>query len=204
MSRLLILRARFVTQMKNQVGAKVMMANNTESCFASPGSIFAIVDNIHWAIAIAKHNKAYVLRFVPLIKQITKVLNGADMKFIRQAEFYSDLKETLFKIETHVKESSTRGKWINKLMAKKNQKSFEEFENHVEHLITRIVFSFAQRVQLLNLARQTREKRQRALSEIEEEDESTESGRESSCSSACAVEEEPSGELPSQEEIGER
>lgn len=190
--------------MKNQVSAKAMMANNTESCFATPGSIFAIVDKIHWAIAVAKHNKAYVLRFVPLIKQITKVLNGADMKFIRQAEFYSDLRETLFKIETHVKESSTRGKLMNKLMAKKNQKSFEEFELQVEHLITRIVFSFAQRVQLLNLARQARKKRQRALSEIEEEEESHESSTGSSCSSACTIEEEPSGEIPNEEEIGER
>lgn len=144
-----------------------MAANNSESYFARPGSIFAMVDNIHWAIASAKHNKAYVLRFVPVVKQITKVLNGADVKFIRQAEFYSDLKETLFKIESHVKESSTRGKWMNKLMAKKNQKSFQEFEEHVDHLITRIVFSFAQRVQLLNLARQSK----RALPQIPEEDE---------------------------------
>lgn len=144
-----------------------MAANNSESYFARPGSIFAMVDNIHWAIASAKHNKAYVLRFVPVVKQITKVLNGADVKFIRQAEFYSDLKETLFKIESHVKESSTRGKWMNKLMAKKNQKSFQEFEEHVDHLITRIVFSFAQRVHLLNLARQSK----RALPQIPEEDE---------------------------------
>lgn len=192
--------------MKNQGATKTAMANNTESCFASPGSIFAIVDNIHWAIANAKHNKAYVLRFVPVVKQITKVLNGADVKFIRQAEFYSDLRETLFKIENHVKESSTRGKWMNKLMAKKNQKSIEEFEQHVEHLITRIVFSFAQRVQLLNMARQTRQ-RQRALSEIQEEDESREvsSNECSSCSSQCFEEEEPSGDLASQEEVtGER
>ena len=191
--------------MKNQVASKTAMANNAESCFASPGSLFSIVDNIHWAIASAKHNKAYVLRFVPIVKQITKVLNGADVKFIRQAEFYSDLRETLYKIENHVKESSTRGKWMNKLMGKKNQKSFEEFEQHVEHLITRIVFSFAQRVQLLNLARQTRQRRQRALSEIQEEDESSEDSVQSSpCSSTC-IEEEPCGELASQEEIiGER
>lgn len=156
--------------MKSQEASNfAMAATNSESYFARPGSIFAIVDNIHWAIASAKHNKAYVLRFVPVVKQITKVLNGADVKFIRQAEFYSDLKETLFKIESHVKESSTRGKWMNKLMAKRNQKSFQEFEEHIDHLITRIVFSFAQRVQLLNQARKSK----RALPEIpEEEDES--------------------------------
>ncbi|XP_078354017.1 uncharacterized protein LOC144638670 [Oculina patagonica] len=183
--------------MKNQGSANnSVMAANNESCFATPGSIFAIVDKIHWAIASAKHNKAYVLRFVPVIKQITKVLNGADVKFIRQAEFYSDLKETLFKIENHVKESSTRGKWMNKLMAKKNQKSFEEFEEHVDHLITRIVFSFAQRVQLLNLARQ----KKRALSEIREEDDESEISNESASSTTTC---DTSGErvsLASQED----
>lgn len=158
--------------MKSQQASNfAMAATNSESYFARPGSIFAIVDNIHWAIASAKHNKAYVLRFVPVVKQITKVLNGADVKFIRQAEFYTDLKETLFKIESHVKESSARGKWMNKLMAKKNQKSFQEFEEHIDHLITRIVFSFAQRVQLLNLARKSK----RALPEIPEEEDVNES-----------------------------
>ena len=160
-------RTEFEIQMKKEAAANFGMANNSEDCFASPGSIFAIVDNIHWAIASAKHNKAYVLRFVTIIKQITKVLNGADVHFIRQAEFYSDLKETLFKIEHHIKESSTRGKWMNKLMAKKNERSYEEFEKHVDHLITRIVFCFAQRVHLINLAREKR----KALSEIPEVDE---------------------------------
>ena len=170
--------------MKNQGASNLAMAaNNSEGYFARPGSIFAIVDNIYWAISSAKHNKAYVLRFVPVVKQITKVLNGADVKFIRQAEFYSDLEETLFKIESHVKESSTRGKWMNKLMAKKNQKSFQEFEEHVDHLITRIVFSFAQRVQLLNLARQSK----RALPEIPEEDEENVSEVSSEGNSSCTT-----------------
>ena len=192
--------------MKNQGASNsAMAANNSESCFATPGSIFAIVDNIHWAIASAKHNKAYVLRFVPVVKQITKVLNGADVKFIRQAEFYSDLKETLFKIESHVKESSTRGKWMNKLMAKKNQKSFQEFEEHVDHLITRIVFSFAQRVQLLNLARQSK----RALPGIPEEDESVSeisSDSDGNSASATSVTSGEDESLASQEDeiAGER
>lgn len=192
--------------MKNQGASYLAMAaNNSDSYFARPGSIFAIVDNIYWAISSAKHNKAYVLRFVPVVKQITKVLNGADVKFIRQAEFYSDLKETLFKIESHVKESSTRGKWMNKLMAKKNQKSFQEFEEHVDHLITRIVFSFAQRVQLLNLARQSK----RALSEIREEEDEENLSEISSNRKSASTTSDTSGEdesLASQEDeiAGER
>lgn len=192
--------------MKNQGASYLAMAtNNSDSYFARPGSIFAIVDNIYWAISSAKHNKAYVLRFVPVVKQITKVLNGADVKFIRQAEFYSDLKETLFKIESHVKESSTRGKWMNKLMAKKNQKSFQEFEEHVDHLITRIVFSFAQRVQLLNLARQPK----RALSEIPEEEDEENLSEISSDRNSASTTSDTSGEdesLASQEDeiAGER
>ena len=116
------------------------------------GSIFSLIDQIHWAIAAAKHNKTYVLQFSDVVKKIVKVLNGADSKFIRQAEFFSDLKETLQKIELHTKDCSTRGKWMNKLMGKKDQKSFEEFKEHIDILVTRIVFSFAQRVRLMNLS----------------------------------------------------
>ena len=127
--------------------------DSAENCFATPGSVFAIIDNIHLEISLAKHNKAYVQKFVPIVKQITKVLNGADAKFVRQAEFYSDLKETLQKILRHLHEVSARGKWMNKLMAKKDQKNVEEFDQHVDLLITRIVFAFAQRVQLMKGAR---------------------------------------------------
>ena len=175
--------------LKKKFTVNSKMAGDSESCFATPGSIFAIIDSIHCEIAGAKHNKVYVLRFVPLIKQITKVLNGADAKFIRHAEFYSDLKETLDKIEHHIKEASTHGKWFNKLMAKKDQKSIEEFEHHVDLLITRIVFAFAQRVQLMKIARKKVERRLEAIYEDHEE-----IGEEIGEASTDAGEEEPTGE----------
>ncbi|EDO43907.1 predicted protein [Nematostella vectensis] len=152
--------------------SKVKMAASAASAtsFATPGSVFAMVDNILCAVANARHNKTYIVKFVPMVKQITKVLNGADASFIRHAEFYSDLRETLKKIEQHVKECSLRGKWAKKLMAKKDQKMLEEMGRHIDHLITRIVFSFAQRVELMNIARQKAAQKKLNFSVIEEED----------------------------------
>lgn len=163
---------RFIQKASN---FKAMAADQVqvESSFATPGTVFAKVDSILWAIAAAKHNKSHLMKFVPVVKQITKVLNGADASFIRQAEFYSDLKETLNKIEHQINECKTRGKWTNKLMAKKDQKTFEEIEHHVDLLITRIVFAFAQRTKLMNIARNKKlRKQQLNFSSIEEEDES--------------------------------
>jgi len=146
-----------------------------ETSFATPGSVFAKVDSILWAIAAAKTNKAHLMKFVPIVKQLTKVLNGADASFIRHAEFYHDLKETLGKIEHQITECKTRGKWANKLMAKKDQKILEEIEHHVDHLITRIVFAFAQRAELMNIARKKKQAKKLNFSSIEEEEEEIES-----------------------------
>jgi hypothetical protein len=169
-----------------------------ESSFATPGSIFAKVDSILWAIAAAKHNKSHLVKFVPVVKQLTKVLNGADASFIRQAEFYSDLKGTLNKIEHQINECKTRGKWANKLMAKKDQKTVEEVEHHVDLIITRIVFAFAQRAERMNIARRKKlQKQQLNFSSIEEEDEMNESLNRSDTSSettSVLSEESVSGE----------
>jgi len=146
---------------------------NIETAFATPGSVFSKVDHILWAIAEAKNNKTHLIKFVPVVKQLTKVLNGADATFIRHSEFYHDLKETLAKIEQQIAESKCRNKWTNKLMAKKDQKTLEEIEKHVDHLITRIVFAFAQRAKLMNIARSKKTRPAlEPITSIAEEDES--------------------------------
>ena len=107
-----------------------------------------IIDEINFTIAKAKHNKAYVEKFSSITKRLSRVLNGADSSFIRQSEFYSDLKETLQKIRHHIAERASQSKLIKKLLMGKDQKMFDEIECHVDQLITRIVFAFAQRVQV--------------------------------------------------------
>lgn len=109
------------------------------------GPLF-IIDEINFLIAKAKHNKAYVGKFISITKRLDKVLIGVDSLFIRQAEFYSDLKETLLKIQHHILERGSQQKLIKKLMGKKDQKLYKEIERHVDELVTRIVFAFAQRV----------------------------------------------------------
>lgn len=114
-------------------------------CDAATGPLH-IIDEINFAIAKAKHNRSYVEKFTSITKRLAKVLNGADSKFVRQAEFYSDLRETLQKIQHHISERGSQTKLMKKLMGKKDQKLYEEFECHTDQLVTRIVFAFAQRV----------------------------------------------------------
>jgi len=108
-------------------------------------SALAIIEKIFHAIAEAKHNKAHVEKFRSTTEQIIKALNGIDVYFIRNAEFYADLKETLCKIYYHVMDASTRKKWIKYMMAKKDQSNYEEIQKHVDNMVSRIVFSYAQR-----------------------------------------------------------
>ena len=109
--------------------------------------LLGIIDEINFTIAKAKHNKAYVEKFANITKRLSKVLNGADSAFIRQSEFYSDLKETLQKMWHHINEKASQSRLIKKLLMSKDQKMHDEIECHVDQLITRIVFAFAQRVQ---------------------------------------------------------
>lgn len=120
---------------------------------AKKSSISLTLSAIREAIANAKHNKLHISHFQDILQRLVKVLNGVDTNFVRQAEFYSDLKETLIKMKAHIDESSSRGRIANKILAKRDQKLFEEFDKHMEHLITRIVFAYAQRVESMRALR---------------------------------------------------
>lgn len=164
---------KFIQKASNFKSVAMASETEMETTFASPGTVFGKIDHILWAIADAKNNKSHLMKFVPIVKQLTKVLNGADALFIRHSEFYHDLKETLNKIDNQISEAKTRSKLSNKLMAKKDQKILEEIEQQVEHLITRIVFAFAQRAKFMKVARQKRMSAtlRRNVSSIDEEDE---------------------------------
>lgn len=108
-------------------------------------SALSLIDKIFEAIRDAKHNKAHVEKFRGTAQQMVKALNGMDVNFIRSAEFYSDMKEALCKILFHVNEASNRNKWLKYMMAKKDEMTYLEIQAHVDNLVSRIVFSFAQR-----------------------------------------------------------
>lgn len=108
-------------------------------------SALSLIDKIYEAIRDAKHNKAHVEKFQGTTQQIVKALNGIDINFIRSAEFYSDMKETLYKILYHVSEASNRNKWLKYMMAKKDEMTYLEIQRRVDNLVSRIVFSYAQR-----------------------------------------------------------
>ena len=118
-------------------------------------SALSLIDKIYESIRDAKHNKAHVEKFRSTTEMIVKALNGMDVNFIRGAEFYSDMKETLYKILYHITEASNRNKWLKYMMAKKDEMTFVEIQKHADNLVSRIIFSYAQR---------TKEKRRRSPS----------------------------------------
>lgn len=138
-----------MARFNNQAGACNQSAstNSGKAESRSPYSLsaFAMIDKIFHLISEAKHNKVHVEKFRETLEQILKALNGMDVFFIRNAEFYPDLKETLSKIHYHIANASTRNKWLKFMMAKKDLVTQEEIQKHVDNLVCRIVFSYAQR-----------------------------------------------------------
>ncbi len=174
-----------MARFNNQTGSHEDSATETrngknESRSPYSLSAFAIIDKIFNLIAEAKHNKMHVEKFRQTTEQIVKALNGIDVYFIRNAEFYQDLKETLSKIHYHILDASTRNKWLKLMMAKKDLTTFEEIQKHVDNLVSRIVFSYAQRT------------KQRRSSPSPSSDESScgshHTGSASRCSEACMFE----------------
>jgi len=105
------------------------------------------VEEIYCLIQTAKRNKQYISRFLNVVKQIIQALSGADGNFLRNAEFYQDLRETLNKIRNHLIASSKRKSISRLLMAKKDDRTFEEMQRHVDTLCGRIFLSYAQRME---------------------------------------------------------
>ena len=136
--------ARFNDSASVAVKPAKSSANAQRSC-SSPSSVLNAVDNILEVISNARHNKVHAEKFRETLKQIVKALNGVELHFVRHAEFYPDLKETLNKIYCHIIETTTRRKWAKMMMAKKDQKTAEEIQKHVDNLVSRIVFSYANR-----------------------------------------------------------
>lgn len=96
----------------------------------------------------AKHNKALISRYVLIMKQITKALSGAEASFLRGAEFYSDLRETVSKIQVIVSDLTKRKAMSRLLLAKKDNLTCDEMQFHADTLCGRIFLSYAQRMQM--------------------------------------------------------
>ena len=111
-------------------------------------SVNSSVKNIIYLIDTVKKNKAHAHKFAELVKQIAKAVNGLEYKFIKQAEFFSDLKETLHKIHIHVEECTHRTKISQFIMAKKDHQMFADFQKHVDMLCGRIILANAQRMEI--------------------------------------------------------
>lgn len=109
-------------------------------------TLYEIIDDILHVIQNARKNKAYASKYYQIIKQVMKAISGIEYTFLKQAEFYADLKETLSKIQYHLVQSTNRGKLVRKVMARKDISCFSEIQTHVDMLCGRIFLAYAERM----------------------------------------------------------
>lgn len=113
-----------------------------------PSSINDILENTFTLINNARKNKTHVQKFASLMKQIVKALSGVEYNFVLQAEFYSDLKETLHKIQCHIILSTNRQKFVQMMMAKRDNQLYLEMQDQVDMLCGRIFLAYANRMEI--------------------------------------------------------
>lgn len=140
----------------NTDNIKKMAAGNESSVkprqqkisFQIQNSLNLQIEEISSIARNTKHNKALVARYVNIMKQITKALSGAEASFLRGAEFYSDLRETLSKIQVIISDLTKRKAMSRLLLAKKDNLTCDEMQCHADTLCGRIFLSYAQRMQM--------------------------------------------------------
>lgn len=116
-----------------------------------PASINEILERTFALINGAKKNKTHVYKFGGLMKQIVKALSGVEYNFVLQAEFYSDLKETLHKIHNHIQICTNRQKFVQLMMAKKDNQLYTDMQAQIDVLCGRIFLAYACRMATRNL-----------------------------------------------------
>ena len=96
-------------------------------------------------IISAKKNKVHVNKYMCILTQVMKVLNGLDYDFMRRAEFYHDLKEILSKIRHQINILKHRTKFLQVVMAKKDSVTFYQIQQHIDGICGRIVLASSQK-----------------------------------------------------------
>lgn len=113
-----------------------------------PTTINDIVEKSFSLINTARRNKNQVNKLGGLMKQVAKALGGADYKFIVEAEFHSDLKETLYKIYCHIFVCVNRQKVVQLMMTKKDNQVYVEMQKQIDILCGRIFLAYACRMEI--------------------------------------------------------
>ena len=95
-----------------------------------------------------------IVKCSSVVEQLLQALSGADLNFIRQQEYHSDLKETLRKILDHIKHDS-KGNFITRrfmLTNARKSRFMHEIQDVVDGICGRIFLSYAQRRLQMNKA----------------------------------------------------
>lgn len=110
-----------------------------------PSTLLIVLENILQLIQNAAHNKQHANTFKTTLRKLWKAMNGIDYSVVRQAEFYSDLKETLLKLKSHLSEATNRRLLIRLANAKKDKIFQHQVEDHIDMICGRIAMCMAQR-----------------------------------------------------------
>ena len=107
-------------------------------------AVIILLNNINSLLKCEKRSKQ-TAKYVPAVKQLLNALSGTDFDLIRRAEYYSDLKETLRKIEHNIQQTAKRT-LIGRLMmsSRRSACSVEDMQKNVDRLCGRILFSYAE------------------------------------------------------------
>jgi hypothetical protein len=124
----------------------IQSASASAATTEQPPSINDILEQTFVLINAAKKNKTHINKFAGLIKQIVKALSGVEYNFVLQAEFYSDLKETLYKIYCHIVMCMNRQKVVQLMMSKKDNQLYLEMQTQIDVLCGRIFLAYACRM----------------------------------------------------------
>lgn len=120
--------------------------NDENNNDAPSNTIMLELMKIHRTINSVKEGsqQQHIRKYLLIVNQVIQALHGVQFNFIRNAEFYSDLKETLVKINMNLRKSTKR-KFISRiLMFKHDSEIARMLQEHVDVLVGRILFFYAQ------------------------------------------------------------
>ena len=92
----------------------------------------------------------HIFQYAVIMNQISQAIRGVYIKFICNADFYGDLKETLVKIKRHLKHVNKRTLISKILMMKRDAEELKRLQIHVDNLCGNILYCYAQQRQTLN------------------------------------------------------
>ena len=120
-------------------------ATPTRSEEKNTDPVVVLLNDINSLLTSGKPKMKQTAKYTSVVKQLLNALSGTNFNLIRSAEYYSDLKETLLKIHSQVKQASKRTLVSRLMISFRDTQSAEEIQKTVDKLCGRIFMFYAHR-----------------------------------------------------------